>query len=135
MRPNDLFARMGGEEFACLLPDVTAQDAMAIAERVRLAFEATVHTIGEQSFGATVSVGVAFAAAERSDLPSLLVSADRALYRAKREGRNRVVSEEHVERALKSARFTRTPPSLARLTQCCNKPTALGHYLQAKPRS
>ena len=107
LRPNDLFARMGGEEFACLLPDVTAQDAMAIAERVRLAFEATVHTIGEQGFGATVSVGVAFAAAERSDLPSLLVSADRALYRAKREGRNRVVSEEHVsaerERALKSA--------------------------------
>jgi diguanylate cyclase (GGDEF)-like protein len=94
LRPTDLFARMGGEEFACLLPDLTTKVAWAVAERVRTAFDATVHTVGEKSFAATVSVGLAVAAAERSDLPSLLVSADRALYRAKKEGRNRVAADE-----------------------------------------
>jgi diguanylate cyclase (GGDEF)-like protein len=68
----------------------------AVAEHVRKAFEATVHHVGDQTFAATVSVGLAIAAGERSDLPSLLVSADRALYRAKRAGRKRVAAEECV---------------------------------------
>jgi diguanylate cyclase (GGDEF)-like protein len=75
---------------------MTAKDAWAVAERVRTAFEARVHRFGDQSFAATVSVGLAIAAGERSDLPSLLVSADRALYRAKKEGRNRVAAEDWV---------------------------------------
>jgi diguanylate cyclase (GGDEF)-like protein len=94
LRPTDLFARIGGEEFACLLPDMNMKDARSVAERVRKAFMARVQHSGDQPFYATVSVGVALAAADRSDLPSLLVSADRALYRAKKDGRNRVAAED-----------------------------------------
>jgi diguanylate cyclase (GGDEF)-like protein len=96
LRPRDLFARLGGEEFACLLPDATAANAAAVGERVRQAFAAAVYTSGDKAFGVTVSVGLATAAAERSDLPSLLVSADRALYRAKAAGRDRIVAEEQA---------------------------------------
>jgi diguanylate cyclase (GGDEF)-like protein len=95
LRLADLFVRMGGEEFACLLPGVTAFDALGIAERIRLVFETTIHTVGEEHLSATVSVGLAVGAAERTDLPSLLVRADRALYRAKNAGENRVASEEN----------------------------------------
>jgi diguanylate cyclase (GGDEF)-like protein len=48
LRPNDLFARIGGEEFACLLSDTGRQDAFWLAERVRSAFEAASHQVGEQ---------------------------------------------------------------------------------------
>lgn len=90
LRPTDLFARLGGEEFGCLLPNVSRAAALAVAERIRVAFEATTHGTGEVPFVATVSVGMAFADSWNIDLPSLLVAADRALYRAKQEGRNRV---------------------------------------------
>jgi len=100
LRPGDLFARIGGEEFACLLVDVGAKDARTIAERVRFAFEAEVQQGGEKGFGATVSAGLADSAAEYSDLPSLLISADRALYLAKKAGRNRVAEEEPGRGAL-----------------------------------
>ena len=47
LRPTDLFGRIGGEEFASLLPDTTRQDAIWLAERLRAAFEATCHTVAE----------------------------------------------------------------------------------------
>ncbi len=94
LRPGDLFGRIGGEEFACLLVGASAADAVIVAERIRFAFEAAEHVSGKRSFGATVSVGLAAGSNEHSDLPSLLLSADRALYRAKKDGRNRVVEEE-----------------------------------------
>jgi len=110
LRPMDLFARLGGEEFACLLPNTATANAVAVGERVRQAFAAAVHSSGEKSFVATVSVGLATAAAEWCDLPSLLVSADRALYRAKATGRDRIVAEEQAtlgarERIAKRASF------------------------------
>jgi diguanylate cyclase (GGDEF)-like protein len=92
LRPTDFFARLGGEEFVCLLPDASRQDALAVAERVRSAFEATGHRIGEEPLVATVSAGVAVTEDPSCDLASLLARADRALYRAKQQGRNRVVS-------------------------------------------
>lgn len=94
LRPGDLFGRIGGEEFACLLIGASAADAAIVAERIRFAFEAAEHASGQHSFGATVSVGLAAGSNEHPDLPSLLLSADRALYRAKKDGRNRVVEEE-----------------------------------------
>jgi diguanylate cyclase (GGDEF)-like protein len=103
LRPGDLFARIGGEEFACLLVDVGTKDARNIAERVRFAFEAEAQEGGEKGFGATVSAGLAASAAEYSDLPSLLISADRALYLAKKAGRNRVAEEEPGRGALVGA--------------------------------
>jgi diguanylate cyclase (GGDEF)-like protein len=88
--PTDLFGRIGGEEFASLLPDIGRQDALVLAERLRAAFEATRHTVAAQPFTATVSVGVAISDDASSDLAALLDVADQALYRAKALGRNRV---------------------------------------------
>jgi diguanylate cyclase (GGDEF)-like protein len=99
LRPGDLFARIGGEEFACVLVGVSAKVATIVAERVRFAFEGTTHRSGEHSFSATVSAGLAVSAAEYSDLPSLMISADRALYRAKKNGRNLVVEEQPADRS------------------------------------
>jgi diguanylate cyclase (GGDEF)-like protein len=95
LRPNDLFGRIGGEEFAGLLPDTGWHDALLLAERVRKAFEAAAHTIGPYVFRATVSVGVAISGKEQSDLKALLNVADQALYRAKTLGRNRVEPSPH----------------------------------------
>ena len=72
VRPTDLFGRIGGEEFASLLPDTTRQDAILLAERLRAAFEATCHTVAERRFTATVSVGVAISDDASSDLSALL---------------------------------------------------------------
>jgi diguanylate cyclase (GGDEF)-like protein len=90
LRANDLFGRIGGEEFASLLPDTTQQDALWLAERVRAAFESASHPVGEYSIRATVSVGVALSNDSTTDLAGLLKAADQALYRAKEAGRNRV---------------------------------------------
>ncbi len=88
VRPDDLFSRVGGEEFACLLPNVSMEEALQIAERLRSAF-GLMRFPGVTS-GATVSVGIAMTTSACRTLPALMATADRALYRAKAEGRNRV---------------------------------------------
>lgn len=86
--PRDLFGRLGGEEFGCLLADASMAQALQFAERLRGAFAALrMPGIDAQP---TVSVGVAMAGEAGRTLPALLATADRALYRAKAEGRNRV---------------------------------------------
>jgi diguanylate cyclase (GGDEF)-like protein len=90
LRPTDLFGRIGGEEFASLLPDTEQQDALRLAEQVRTAFEGTSHTVGERTLTAAVSIGIAVSDDASVDLNALLKEADRALYRAKAQGRNRV---------------------------------------------
>jgi len=95
MRPADLFGRIGGEEFASLLPDTGLQDAVWLAERVRGAFAAASHNVGKHIFSSTVSIGVAVADDGHSDLSALLDAADQALYRAKALGRNRVEPSQH----------------------------------------
>ncbi|TGE02618.1 GGDEF domain-containing protein [Methylobacterium nonmethylotrophicum] len=79
--------RLGGEEFACLLPGAGAGDAAAIAETVRLAVAALRPDV-LPALSVTVSVGVARGS---GDFEALLGLADRALYQAKAQGRNRVV--------------------------------------------
>jgi diguanylate cyclase (GGDEF)-like protein len=99
LRANDLFGRIGGEEFASLLPNTTLQDALILAERIRTAFEGTSHTGAAQTLFATVSVGVAISGGTDADLEVFLKDADEALYRAKAAGRNRVeVSAKAAER-------------------------------------
>ena len=88
LRPNDLFGRIGGEEFASLLPDTGLDDAVWLADRTRAAIEAASYHVGEYSIHATVSVGVAFSNDATADLTGLLQAADEALYRAKKAGRN-----------------------------------------------
>jgi diguanylate cyclase (GGDEF)-like protein len=89
MQPRDLVARLGGEEFACLLIDAPMTQAMQVAERVRRDFAAM--AFPDLSSDTTVSVGVAMASETGSNLAALLATADRALYRAKADGRNRVM--------------------------------------------
>ncbi len=90
LRPADLLARLGGEEFASLLPAISQEQAAWIADRVREAFENISHTASDGSFSATVSVGIASSDDGCCELAGLLAQADRALYRAKKNGRNRV---------------------------------------------
>ncbi len=88
MRPGDVFGRLGGEEFACLLAGASMAHALNTAERLRREF-AALRVPGLET-NATVSVGVAMARETGRNLSELLAMADRALYRAKADGRNRV---------------------------------------------
>jgi len=88
LRPSDLFGRLGGEEFACLLADASMTEALRISERLRRDFEAM--RFAGLALNPTVSIGVAMANDAGRSLPALLANADRALYRAKADGRNRV---------------------------------------------
>jgi diguanylate cyclase (GGDEF)-like protein len=91
IRASDLVFRYGGEEFLILLPAGDLRAATELAERVRLAVEQDERT---GPWGLTVSAGVAVADRFNSTNPTLLLRrADGALYRAKRLGRNRVVSD------------------------------------------
>ncbi|WP_187371467.1 GGDEF domain-containing protein [Methylobacterium oryzihabitans] len=92
-RGGDLAARYGGEEFALLLPGATAEEARRVAEAAREAVARLdrPHAHGPASGRVSVSVGVAAALPGPASAPALLVAAaDAALYRAKREGRDRV---------------------------------------------
>ncbi|MCI1710563.1 MAG: diguanylate cyclase [Chiayiivirga sp.] len=91
-REQDLVARFGGEEFACLLTDADADLVSRLAERMRALVEALPpRTIGNDRHGITISLGtLSHVPGQADDAIALLDAADRALYRAKHEGRNRV---------------------------------------------
>lgn len=89
LRPFDLLVRYGGEEFALLLPDTDAEKAGIVAERLRALVAGSKIQHDTVSFQVTISIGIALARDERT-LETLLGEADRALYRAKELGRNRV---------------------------------------------
>jgi diguanylate cyclase (GGDEF)-like protein len=88
-RADDLVGRLGGEEFAAIVPEPIA-GALIIGERLRAAFEAAGVHVGAQEIGATVSIGAACSADAGIEFDALLVRADAALYEAKNGGRNRV---------------------------------------------
>jgi diguanylate cyclase (GGDEF)-like protein len=90
LRPLDLLGRMGGDEFVALLPGVTPEIATGIAERVRDAFAGAAQEVDGHPVAATVSIGIAAATQSGFDFDALYASADAALYRAKRNGRNRI---------------------------------------------
>ena len=96
VRDSDLFGRLGGEEFALLMPETSPDQAAALAERLRCSFEALSIDIKKGNpIACTVSIGVAAVGGEGDTLEEMLERADQALYRAKRDGRNRVeISDE-----------------------------------------
>ncbi|WP_170064134.1 sensor domain-containing diguanylate cyclase [Halomonas heilongjiangensis] len=92
LRPYDLFARIGGEEFAVILVDSDPDQAWEILERLRLAVEAIELEVDGVMLRFTVSLGLTILEPGGS-LDGALSRADRALYRAKREGRNRISAQ------------------------------------------
>ena len=98
LRISDLSGRIGGEEFAALLP-CALDEGVLVAERVREAFEASGIVCEEGPVDTTVSIGVAGGPAG-TELEVLLAAADTALYQAKRTGRNRVEAAEELPLSL-----------------------------------
>ncbi len=96
MRASDIIGRIGGEEFAAVLPS-TLVEAAGVAERVRAAFEIAGVEICGHSIGATVSIGAACAGMPGCSIDTLLTRADAALYRAKANGRNRIEASSEEE--------------------------------------
>ncbi|MEI7446687.1 MAG: diguanylate cyclase [Burkholderiales bacterium] len=96
VRPNDLVARHGGEEFAVLLVGSGLDEAMVIAERIRalVADRCRLELADVPGLQVTVSIGVSDTTLGGPTLEALLDQADTALYRAKRAGRNRVLPHE-----------------------------------------
>ena len=93
LRTSDVFGRIGGEEFALLLPETLPEQGMAVAERLRMAVERMQIDSDQATLGITVSIGVASSVEGAPGFDRVLAEADRALYRAKCEGRNRVLAE------------------------------------------
>jgi diguanylate cyclase (GGDEF)-like protein len=91
IRQSDLISRWGGEEFVILFKETDLATAVALAEKIRSATEAAAFDFGGTPLRATVSIGAAQLPSD-GNLESLLDDADRALYRAKNGGRNRVCS-------------------------------------------
>ncbi len=88
IRGGDVLARYGGEEFIIFLPGAGVQKACMIGERIRDAIAITEVDCGGLRVGVTISIGVATSGDIRCDLQTLAEMADRALYRAKTDGRN-----------------------------------------------
>jgi diguanylate cyclase (GGDEF)-like protein len=121
LRISDLSGRIGGEEFAALLP-CSLEEGVVAADRVREAFENSGIVVDEGPVDTTVSIGVAGGPAG-TELEVLLAAADTALYQAKRGGRNRVEAAEELPLSLEqwrrktagAARLPQPRPGLPRL--------------------
>jgi len=93
-RASDVVARTGGEEYLLILPDTSLDAARSLAERIRVAVGERPLLVDNQRIPITISLGVASVMAE-VNLDELAQEADRAMYLAKRGGRNRVASVEN----------------------------------------
>jgi diguanylate cyclase (GGDEF)-like protein len=92
-RTQDTYGRLGGEEFALLLPETNLQQAKIVAERVQKAWSQTPCDVEGQTIHSTVSIGVAEANEQDQTFEDMLRRADRMMYKAKEAGRNQVVAE------------------------------------------
>jgi len=92
MREGEIGARVGGEEFALLLPHTTAQEAIVVAERIRSAIGQEQVTVNEKKVSVTASAGVACTVDHQDcNAREIYQLADQALLLAKREGRDKVM--------------------------------------------
>jgi two-component system cell cycle response regulator len=89
IRPYDSVGRFGGEEFIVVLPGAAGTDAFTVAERIRLRINETAANVDGISIPFTISQGVATSNGE-TNMDGMIAMADQALYRAKKNGRNRV---------------------------------------------
>ncbi|MEI6777136.1 MAG: GGDEF domain-containing protein [Chloroflexales bacterium] len=96
IRQIDVFARLGGDEFVLLFPETTCDHAYEVMNRICLALGSQPFTLSDRSVSMTISSGVAGLISADDTIDTLLERTDRALYRAKEAGRNRVVAEHAV---------------------------------------
>lgn len=92
LRMSDIAARYGGEEFIIAAPQSNLEAAVDLAERIRKKMELTYINKDSQMINTTVSIGVTNTNGRNVDFPVLFTEADKALYRAKKSGRNKVIS-------------------------------------------
>src|SRR5699024_985952 len=90
VRASDTLARIGGEEFALILPDTTRDEARQLAETIRQSIESETFRLGDEEHTITLSAGVATWQPGMDSISELLKAADGQLYEAKASGRNRV---------------------------------------------
>ena len=91
LRETDVIGRIGGEEFAVIMPEIDMDTAKGVGERIRTRIMNTHVQIQSKEIGCTVSVGLAMMDDTVSRFEQLMKKADEAMYTAKRDGRNRVV--------------------------------------------
>jgi diguanylate cyclase (GGDEF)-like protein len=91
-RAQDIFGRLGGEEFGLLLPNTGLQNAKLVAERIQQTWAFAPLAIASKTIHSTVSIGVVEVDVLDTSFDTLLHRADRAMYKAKRHGRNRVAT-------------------------------------------
>jgi len=97
LRSYDVAARYGGEEFVAVLPETPLDEAMAVAERIRVAIQQLSFPNKLMTLKITISLGVAtFPMPGLDSIDDIIRVADEALYRAKAEGRNRVITLQHM---------------------------------------
>ncbi|KAA0976654.1 sensor domain-containing diguanylate cyclase [Pseudomonas sp. ANT_H12B] len=92
LRRGDVFGRIGGEEFAAVFPGCAPDMAMQVAERLQREIQRLSFRHDDQTFGITISQGLTSLTAEDESLDSLFARADAAMYEAKRQGKNRIIS-------------------------------------------
>ena len=92
-RAQDTFGRLGGEEFGLILPETTLEQAKVVAERIQKVWEQTPSNLDGVMIHSTVSVGVAEARVDDEAFDDVLKRADLRMYKAKQQGRNRVVAD------------------------------------------
>lgn len=92
IRKTDLLARFGGEEFCILFPETDLNSAVFIAERIRLAISKLEFECEKKRFSVTVSIGISELLDRNDTMENMLKRSDDSLYKAKANGRNRVVT-------------------------------------------
>jgi len=91
LRNTDVLARYGGDEFIALLPETPPERAIEVAERIRRAIDTSTAEFGGERLHTTVSIGVACYPEDGRSPDAMQARADRAMYMAKEQGRNRVL--------------------------------------------
>ncbi|WP_016952888.1 diguanylate cyclase [Anabaena sp. PCC 7108] len=93
LRQVDSFGRFGGEEFVVLLPETDIHGAIIVAERIRENINNQYIFVGEKKVSITVSIGIASYNSTDKTIDTIIQRADKALYQAKNQGRNRVIAD------------------------------------------
>ncbi|WP_426359851.1 sensor domain-containing diguanylate cyclase [Pseudocolwellia sp. HL-MZ19] len=87
-RAQDVLARYGGEEFIILMPSTSVHDAFKLSERIRIELENTIFKVDKNEFSFTISAGISGVDFKQPDIQETINRADKALYKAKNNGRN-----------------------------------------------